>query len=126
MPVYTIPVDTEGDAGAATGTAQLDLDLTAAMLLAVKVSYHASAPETTVVTLTEAEGLGRTLLAVPAGNTDAVLNPVDVLHDAAGAELGQYTRFVVEGRITVAVTACDELTDAVTVSIQVLANSAVR
>jgi hypothetical protein len=53
--------------------------------MAVKLEYHASAPNTTDVTLSEVGGGGRTLLTVTNNNTSGSYYPTVEAQDSAGA-----------------------------------------
>lgn len=119
MATYRVAVTTTGAAGSATGSAQtIDLPL-GSWLIGVRVDYHASAPATTDVTISETDGLGQTLLTLTDNNTDGVYYPVTEICDDEGTAItGSYNMYAVEGPLTVAVAGCDALTDAVVVTIQ--------
>ena len=126
MPIRTLKVTTTGDAGLATGTKTSDFELRPSILDAVKVDYHASAPATTDLTISEAGGLGRTLLTLSNINTDGTYYPRHTTHDNVGADAGSKAPYIIEGKITVALAGCDALVDAVTVSLQIVENTDVR
>lgn len=89
----------------------------------VHVDYHASAPGTTDVTISEAGGLGRTLLTLTNRNTDGTFYPAVAQTDGTGAAFSpaSYGLFYIEGTpLKVDVAGCDALTDAVKVSFGVL------
>lgn len=115
-----IRVTTTGSAGSATGETTDDF-LVHGLLLGVRLDYHASAPVTTVVTITEAGGLKRTLLTAPASATDVSFNPHNTTQTTVGVNTGFYEPFYLDGvNITVTVTASNALTDAVVVVLSIL------
>lgn len=117
-----IAVTTTGDPGSATGSNTLGHELERMFLLGVKIDYHASAPATTDVTITEVGGLGQTLLTLTNVNTDGFYYPRVEVDDPTGTGLGVYNPLMVEGDVQVAVAGCDALTDAVSVTLQLLDN----
>ena len=122
MPIYRLKVTTTGVGGSAVGSAVLPFDLPPCLLEAVKVDYHASAPNTTDLTLVETKGLGRTLLTLANNATDGTYYPRHTTHDTAGADAGSKTPFVVEGPLQVSLAQCDALIDAVTVDLLLVEN----
>lgn len=127
MPTYSIPVTTTGSAGSATGTGTLAFKVDMGAIDAIKIDYHASAPATTDVTISEVDGkLEQTLLAVTDNATDGTYYPRHAIHDNAGAEISGAGLYTVEGQIQVAVAGCDALTNAVVVHIRTVENRAVR
>lgn len=122
-----IKVTTTGDAGSATGSNTLGHTLGRMFLVGIKVDYHASAPDTTDITITEVGGLGQTLLVKANNKTDTIFYPAPVMHSPTdGSELTDRALFMVEGDIQVAVAGCDALTDAVQVTLQLLDNREIR
>jgi hypothetical protein len=122
MPIIgPITVTTTGSAGAATGQKDT-IKLDPCLLEAVKIDYHASAPGTTDLTLSEVDGLGRDLLVLSDNATDGIYYPRHTTHDDAGADAGSKTPYVIEGAIRVALAECDALTDAVQVWLQTVDN----
>jgi hypothetical protein len=100
-------VATTGAAGSATGSVDFQA-WPGEKLTAVGVDYL-SAPATTVVTVTNPDVPGATTLTIPAGNTDRLVRPRLPVHDAAGNAItgrGEEPPLV-EGRITVAVSAAN-------------------
>ena len=89
MPVYTYHINTEGDAGDATGSVTMDIDLPMALVDCIKVDYGATAPGTTDLTVEEAEGLKRTILTLADTATDAEKYPRLRRHAACGADTSQ-------------------------------------
>lgn len=128
MPVYEIAVTTTGNAGQAAGVAIMPDGLftqwpsfrRAPFLWALRVDYHANAPATTDVVISEDGGLGRTLLTLTNRNTDGVFYPRYPVHDGEGAEESQREAAVLEGPLKVAVAGCDALEDAVVVTAQIV------
>lgn len=114
----TIKVTTTGSAGSATGAAT-STGGPRGWLHAIRVNWHASAPGTSVITVTEASGLQRTLYTKATASTDITLYPVVQHADNAGtAVAAQYTPYYLDGSlITVAVSVSDALTDAVVVTL---------
>lgn len=122
MNSYRVPVTTTGANGSATGTAIVQIS---GFIEAIRVDYHASAPNTTTVDIDELDvngvvvGLGRKLMDLAASNTDAVIYPVVQNTNNAGAAVtGIYTRYFVPNtpaRVVVALS--NALTDAVVVTI---------
>lgn len=120
MATYAIPVTTVGAAGSATGTTTLGF-VTKGLIDMVKVDYHASAPATTVVVLSESGGSGQTVLTAPASATDATFYPQRQNHTPAGAAIAaDYDRFFITGKLLVTVTLSDALTNAVIVTVNVI------
>lgn len=118
MSIHRIPVSTTGAAGSATGSKRSAL-LVYGRITAIRVDYAASAPATTTVTVKELGAMGRTLLDVPAGNTDGVFYPSAQLQGITGTGIGEYVPFVVAGEaLEVTVGASNQLTDAVIVTVQ--------
>lgn len=114
-----IKVTTTGSAGSASGSATSQA-LIPGFLLDIFLDFHASAPNTTDVTISYATR-GGTALATANANTDALLAPRQKLVDNANAAITDaYDRFLLDDRITVAVAQCDALTDAVVAYIRSL------
>jgi hypothetical protein len=114
----TVTVTTVGGAGVATGNAASGALYGG--LYAVYLNYHASAPATTVVTLSDAYG---TIVAFVASATDKRWYPRMQTCDAAGAAIaGVYEIPALIGPVTVTVTASDALTGAVAVTLVVSQN----
>ncbi len=115
----TVPVNTTGTAGSATGTAvtePINGDV-----VSVRLDFNAGAPATTTVDLDEVGGAARKILDKAASNTDVVHYPTALADDNTGTPLtGIYARFSLAGRpIRITVAASDALTPAVTVTIMV-------
>ncbi len=126
MPIRSLQVTTTGTDGNATGSKTSDWSLRPSVLDAIKVDYAGTAPATTDLTISEADGLGRTLLTLSNLATDGVYYPRHTTHDAAGADAGTKAPYVIEGRITAAVAQSNALAPAVTVELQVIENTDVR
>jgi hypothetical protein len=123
MPIIgPITVTTAGVAGSAVGSADLPYKLDPCLLEAVKIDYHASAPVTTDVTISEVQGLGRNLLVVSNNATDGTYYPRHTTHDPVAADAGNKTPYVIEGTIRVSVAQADALTGAVQVWLQTVDN----
>ncbi len=120
MTDYKIKVTTTGSAGSATGSATSFRPVTG-LLTGVKIDYHASAPATTDVTITESSGMARTLLTRTSSATDGVFYPSAQQHDTAASTVTSYTPFDIKGDyVTVTIAECDALTDAVVVTLHTL------
>ena len=114
-----IKVTTTGSAGSATG-ATTDAFLVHGYLMGIRLDYNASAPITTVVTITEAQGMKRTLLTAPASATDVTFNPQALVNKNDGTSAAFYWPFYLDGvNVVVTVTASDALTDAVVVYLSI-------
>lgn len=118
---YEISVDTTGSAGSATGETELALmHGTAAEVIA---TYNGSAPDTTVITITEVVGEDEVpFLTIPAGNTTVKRVPLVQAVDSNGDAIsGAYVYHVLNSStLKVAVTASDELVDAVVVYVKTM------
>lgn len=117
MPVYTVAVNTTGSAGSAAGTG--DFPHVDGTITYVQCDWNASAPATSDVTLTEADGALRTLLTKSNSATDAIFYPAAQLQDNAGTSVTFYAPFYVCGRLRVTIAQCDALAPALTVRIGV-------
>lgn len=112
-------VTTTGSAGSATGSGQATNMI--GFLLDVHLDYHASAPNTTDVTIAYAT-LGGNILAVANSNTDALIAPRQGIVDNANAAIsGGNTLFPLDGQpLSVAVAGCDALTGALVATFRYL------
>lgn len=123
MAVYgPIGVTTTGSAGSATGSTTTVEFPPGTLLECVKIDYHASAPATTDLTITEAEGLQRDVLTLTDTNTDGTYYPRHGEHDPDGTAGSGVGHFVIEGALTIALAQSDALTDAVLVTFQTMRN----
>jgi len=121
--MLTIPVTTTGGDAAATGTGTLPHKLPkGSFITAIYVDYHASAPATTDVTITDDANPDQPILTLTDKNTDAWYYPTHAMHDNTGVDTGQRGLFMSEGAISVAVAGCNALAPAVTVYIQTMRN----
>lgn len=127
MPVYELKVTTAGDAGSAVGEAVLGFDISAGAIGGIRLDYHASAPVTTNVLITEVGGLSQPILTVEDNATDGLYYPERPIHVAVDGSLASGTSLIqIDGQLKVQVTDCDALTDAVVVTVQVLESDALR
>lgn len=121
MAMIPFSVTTTGNAGSATGTATIPNCY--GYVHYVKIDYHASAPATTTVVITENGGATRDIVNLSAGNTDKALYPVvqsTANTGTGGAITGVYQKLFISGTaLTVTVALSDALTGAVTGFIQV-------
>jgi hypothetical protein len=100
--IAVIRVTTTGSNGSAAGAATSEFQLRG-FLECIKTDFTAQ-PSTTDVTITEADGMQRTLLTLTSGNTDAVDFPRYLIQDNAGADIAaNYTRLWLDGKVTVTV-----------------------
>ena len=111
-------ITTVGGAGAATGYA--DFEDVHGMLLDVYNNWHASAPVTSVATLTYNNPSLGTIIACPATATDGLYAPRKATVDAAGAATGLYDLFPVNGKLRQTVTLSNALTGALVSTIRYL------
>lgn len=114
-----IPITTTGSAGSATGSGT-----SAAIngvVYEIYVKYHASAPATTDVTISESGGAARTILTLTNVNTSGAKPAYVAVVDATGTALTSYIGRALAGRaISVSVAQCDALTNAVEVYAYIL------
>lgn len=109
-----LAVNTAGSAGSASGDNTTAIRGIKGALMSVRFDYHASAPATTDLTLTEIGGAGRTLLTLTNINTDGEY-PIRIAEvGTTGTALGTYTPILLDGvQLKVALAQCDQLTNAV-------------
>jgi len=112
----TLTITTTGEAGSATGTASSPL--ISGFLLDIYNNWHASAPASSVATLTDENG--KTIIACPATATDQGYAPRQATKDAAGAATGLYDLFPLNGSITMTVTLSNALTGALVSTLRYL------
>lgn len=112
-----ISITTTGSDGSATGSGKTPAML--GFLLDVLLDFHASAPATTDVTITDRDG--NTILAVTNSATDALIAPRQKLVDNANSAItNSFDRFPLNGQLSVAVAGCNALDPAVTVKVRYL------
>lgn len=114
-----LTVTTTGSAGSASGSATTDFPI-CGRIVRVDIDYHASAPATTDVTLSEVDDLIATnIVSLTDQNTDKQVYPTVGLTDNGGtARTYDGTRPVVDyypvcDKLTLSVAQCDALTAAV-------------
>jgi len=120
----TVQVDTTGTAGLAAGAANTPQPV-CGKILKVRLNFHADAPNTTDVTITERVGSTdwETIHTETSSKTDVTRYPRRAVEDNAGATVTYdganeiYEPFVVNGYVRVAVAQADALTDCVVVDI---------
>jgi hypothetical protein len=118
MECYRLSVTTTGGDGSATGNSTTEA-IVRGKLHAVYLDYHASAPNTTDVTVAIVEAQAVTLLTVSNNATDGWYLPRGQVCSTAAAGLtydGTYTvcePFPVTGGLKVSVAGCNALTGAV-------------
>lgn len=109
-----VNVTTTGAAGAATGSA--DSVIINGLLLDIFLDYHASAPATTDVTISDPV-FGN--LVVKSNNaTDCKLVPREQVCDGLAVDTGLYDLIPINGKLTVSVAQADALTDCVVATIR--------
>ena len=116
-----VAVTTTGSAGSATGSTDSDVPVRG-YILGIQLDYHASAPATTDVTITELapdEGTDRrTVLSISNNATDGFYYPAVEVQDNAGTGQGSYWPYFISNRkLQVSVAQSDALTDAVVATI---------
>lgn len=88
---YRIRCTTAGSAGSATVTAYSE-EVIQGIVTAVKVDYHASAPTTTTVVITEDGGMQQSILSIGAGAVKDIIRyptaPAYTQANAAGVGRG--------------------------------------
>lgn len=120
----SVSVDTTGSDGAATGAKNTTRPI-CGKILKVRLDYHASAPATTDVTITERVGSTdwETIHTETDSKTDVTRYPRRAVEDNAEATVTYdgtneiYELFVVNGYVRVAVAGCNALTAAVVATI---------
>lgn len=107
MDLKPVVVTTAGGAGTSVGTGDTEVAIRG-YLEAIAVNYG-SAPATTTVTITENDGfLSRPILAIPAGNTNAVIYPRAKLVDATNTAItNSFGLFYVQYTLHVAIGAAN-------------------
>jgi hypothetical protein len=109
-----VRVTTAGSAGSATGSGTtVPIQ---GFLLDVYLNYHASAPATTDVSLSDA--VFGEIFANDNSATDVWLTPSRQITDAASADTGLYDLVPINGVLTLSVDGCNELTDALVATIR--------
>jgi hypothetical protein len=110
----TVKVTTTGSAGSASGSAEtIPIE---GFLLDMYIDYHASAPATTDVTISDP--VFGNLLVVSNNATDGKYAPREPNCDAAGAANGLYDLIPLNSKLTVAVAQANALTDCVVVTLR--------
>ena len=114
-----IAVTTIGSAGSATGT-DYSTSSVDGEVFAIRVDWHASAPGATsdIVITVDSDDYhpSITLYSKSDSATDAWVYPVVQSTDTAGSAVaGQYQHILASGKIKVAITGCNALTDAAVV-----------
>jgi hypothetical protein len=114
----SIPVTTTGSAGSATGSASATV---IGAIVSVALDYHASAPATTDVTISQAAPLGN-ILVVSNSATDTTVAPrrTGLVDSANAAITGSYDTFYLNGPVTVSVAQSNALDPAVTAVLTIL------
>jgi hypothetical protein len=111
----SITIDTVGGGGVAVGSGVIEGLY--GFLLDIYLDFHASAPGTTDTTIVDDFG---NVLVVSNSSTDALYSPRREVHDTSGAGASFYDYITLNGSLTISVAGCDQLTGAVTVTVQYL------
>lgn len=114
-------VNTTGAAGSATGS--VSFAARPGVLSALDKDWHAAAPATSDVVITESWDGGSQILYTKSDSAaDNAVPPIAAAGDNTGAAIaGQYLPVALRGGlITISVTGCDPLTDALLVTFSVL------
>jgi hypothetical protein len=113
-----IRVTTTGSPGSASGEYVTGL-IVKGSIVAVMVKYHASAPATTDVVVTENEALiPHNIVSLIDNNTDTTVYPVaQNTNNAGSAVAGEYIPYPVCHHLKVSVSESDALTDCVEVEV---------
>jgi len=116
--IYSKHVDitTTGGAGSATGSGTIQ-EING-FLLDIFLDWHASAPATSVVKITDEKS--QELLDAPAGNTDIRYAPRKEVVSDHGVATGFYEMHPLNGTLTVIVTLSNALTDCLIATIRYL------
>ncbi len=103
----SVTITTVGEDRSATGNATIS-DVNG-FLLDLYLDWHASAPASSVATLTYGTPSYGTIVAAPAGNTDTLLAPRNESCSTDGSSTGLYDCFVVNGSLVITVTLSNAL-----------------
>jgi len=122
--IETIKVTTTGSAGSATGATNSNVSIEG-KILAFRINYHASCPNTADVTITERIGSTdwQTIHTETNSTTDVMRYPRRAVEDSAENTVTFdgtneiYEPYVTNGQIRVAVAQADALTDCVIVDV---------
>ena len=116
----TVSITTTGSAGSATGTVDVSYPR-GGVLLGVDINFHASAPNTTDVTIADVinSARSRTLVFLENANTDVYVPVGEEIKTSLNAATGVYRSPAFGPLLRVSVAGCDALTDAVVVSLLV-------
>ncbi|MFZ2097327.1 MAG: hypothetical protein WAV05_11890 [Anaerolineales bacterium] len=110
----TIKITTAGGAGAAVGSA-VTVPIQG-FLLDVYIEYHASAPATTDLAITDP--VFGTIFSVSNSNTDRWYAPRKQTSDYIGVSTGLYDLIPINSALTISIAQADALTDCVTVTLR--------
>ena len=112
--IETVSITTTGEAGAATGSGTtIPIN---GFLLDVYLNFHASAPVTTDVTISDAT-FGNIVVNSDSA-TDVWLAPRKATCDAAAAATALYDMIPLSGPLTISVAGADALTGCVVVTVR--------
>lgn len=114
--IATASVTTTGGAGVAAGTGYSTA--INGYLLDIYLNFHASAPATTDVAITQ-DGMAGNLAVSTDSATDVLISPrAKVVDNANAAIADSHDRFPINGRLKIVLAQCDALTDAVVATIR--------
>jgi hypothetical protein len=113
MTIVMVKVNTEGDAGSATGTRETNR--IKGYLEAVRIVFNESAPATTDVTIVAGDPIPHAIATSTNSATNVTIYPVVQTSNSS-----TYRQIFIDWQtVTVNVADCDELTDAVTVYLSI-------
>jgi len=119
MLIEEVTVTTTGSAGSATGEGSTPR--IRGLFYKIKLDYHASAPDTTDVTITtvdDNEDTIDTILTISNNEVDGTYSPTTPTHDNTGGLTGdRILEDIPQGTVKISVAGCDALTGAVVATI---------
>lgn len=98
MPIYTVPVNSDGSGTGSASSAPIR-----GYLLGIKFLFGGTPAATTDTVVTEANGMGRTLLTLTNVNTNGVYNPQAQSMDGTGTPVTFYTPYYLNGPLTITI-----------------------
>jgi hypothetical protein len=120
MATYTLPVITTGDAGSADGE-YLTGFAVRGFIAGIRVDYHADAPATTDLVVSEVGGLNQVILTLADQKTDGIWYPERDVHGDDGVAIASASAlYYIDGQLSVSIAQCDALAPAATVTVQVI------
>lgn len=112
-----VSVDTDGNAGSATGSGNFP-DIIFGEVLGLGINFHASAPATTDVTISADNPFSFNIHGITNTSADVYVAPRALpVNNVNTAITNAYVPFCVDGKVNVAVAQCDALSGAVAVDL---------